>query len=212
MAHGPRHYQVASSGILGKVVLSGIETTGIRCFTGQFARTFSQVLVRKSHRRDAKKPRASPTRLLQIILAKLSYSERPTRTFEHRSAGFIPGQGKERRSRKARERSSCPDRHSIAASFLDDQSRTVENSVSQDLLRARSEIWKGDRLVHLEGRYDPGQNVVTFAQDDRLSLREPGLEFAGIAKLAHVDFWHDLNVTQNVAQIQMERILGNGQV
>lgn len=92
----------------------------------------------------------------------------------------------------------------MAASFLDHQSRTGENSVSEDLLRARSEIWKGDRLVHLDGRYDPGQDVVTIPQDDRLSLREPGLEFAGIAKLAHVNFGHDLNVTQS----QVERILG----
>lgn len=62
-------------------------------------------------------------------------------------------------------------------------------------------------MVHLNGRYDPGQNVVTFPQDDGLSLREPGLEFAGIAKLAHVDIGHDLNVTQNVSHSQVERIL-----
>jgi hypothetical protein len=66
MAHGPRHCEVPSSGIPGKVVLSEIETT-IRPsmpFPASLLKPLTSARQQEGHRRYAKKPRRSSTRFL----------------------------------------------------------------------------------------------------------------------------------------------------
>ena len=46
---------------------------------------------------------------------------------------------------------------------------------------------------------DAGDERVAFAEFYRFSGAQPGLEFFGVAELAHVDGWHEQIVTHNVS-------------